>query len=235
MDLEAGDEVISMSVIDHVEVTTEERDEYLRVHAMRRRRRARTSRPSRRSANEAGERLTSSPERYAELAAKEQLLLTVTRNGFGKRTSAYEYRVTNRAARGPSTSRPRPATAASPPPSRWPSPIRSCWSPTRARRSAPGDDIRIAGRNTQGVKLFIPTRTSTGLRGPAGGLRSRARRRSTLPEPEVGKRHAKNASPAPRRNAMRREVAMAGHASGSTRTFDPIHGGHPDVIRRRPP
>ena len=37
MDLEAGDEVISMSVIDHVELAIEERDEYLRVSGARRR------------------------------------------------------------------------------------------------------------------------------------------------------------------------------------------------------
>ena len=38
----------------------------------------------------------SSPERYAELGAHEQFVLTVSENGFGKRTVAYEYRITGR-------------------------------------------------------------------------------------------------------------------------------------------
>ena len=39
-------------------------------------------------------------ERYAEMADKEQFLLTVTENGYGKRTSTYEYRRTNRGGQG---------------------------------------------------------------------------------------------------------------------------------------
>ena len=41
-----------------------------------------------------------SPERIAELAEKEQFILTVTENGYGKRSSAYEYRRTNRGGQG---------------------------------------------------------------------------------------------------------------------------------------
>ena len=40
MDLAEGDEVISMSVVDHVDLAIEERDEYLRVSSARRRRQA---------------------------------------------------------------------------------------------------------------------------------------------------------------------------------------------------
>ena len=82
MDLEAGDEVISMSVIDHVEVAIEERDEYLRVSGARRRQGDEADG----EAQESGELALLSPERFAELEAKEQLLLTITVNGFGKRT-----------------------------------------------------------------------------------------------------------------------------------------------------
>ena len=42
----------------------------------------------------------SPPERIAELAEKEQFILTVTENGYGKRSSAYEYRRTNRGGQG---------------------------------------------------------------------------------------------------------------------------------------
>ena len=41
-----------------------------------------------------------SPERYAELSAHEEFVLTVSENGYGKRTSAYEYRVSGRGGKG---------------------------------------------------------------------------------------------------------------------------------------
>ena len=41
-----------------------------------------------------------SPERYAELGAHEQFVLTVSENGYGKRTSAYEYRISGRGGKG---------------------------------------------------------------------------------------------------------------------------------------
>ena len=41
-----------------------------------------------------------SPERYAELGAHEQFVLTVSERGFGKRTSSYEYRISGRGGKG---------------------------------------------------------------------------------------------------------------------------------------
>jgi len=43
---------------------------------------------------------TLSPERFMELQEKEEFVLTVSSSGFGKRTSAYEYRVTGRGGKG---------------------------------------------------------------------------------------------------------------------------------------
>ncbi|MCK6417473.1 MAG: DNA gyrase subunit A [Alphaproteobacteria bacterium] len=92
------DEVISMSILKHLDITPEERDAYLKA-------------ASRMVADE-GEAVVSdepqenvatielSQERYRELLAGEQLLLTVTNKGFGKRTSAYEYRVSGRGGQG---------------------------------------------------------------------------------------------------------------------------------------
>jgi DNA gyrase subunit A len=40
------------------------------------------------------------PERYAEMSAAEEVILTVSENGYGKRSSAYEYRVTGRGGKG---------------------------------------------------------------------------------------------------------------------------------------
>jgi len=51
-------------------------------------------------AEENGEEATLSPERYAELGAREQFVLAVSEQGFGKRTSSYEYRAMGRGAQG---------------------------------------------------------------------------------------------------------------------------------------
>ena len=120
MDLAEGDRVISMSVLDHVEATTDERDEFLRVSGAARRKQAGENGDE----EGAAELRAMSPERYAELARREQLLLTVTAEGYGKRTSAYEYRLTGRGGQGIIDTGPRPATATSPPPSRSPRPTR---------------------------------------------------------------------------------------------------------------
>lgn len=92
----AGDEVISMSVLKHVDTNPDERVAYLKVAAKLR------------GADEEGmdteggtdANVTLSPERFKELQDKEQFLLTATNGGFGKRTSAYEYRLTGRGGQG---------------------------------------------------------------------------------------------------------------------------------------
>jgi DNA gyrase subunit A len=151
MDLAEGEEVISMSVVDHVDLAIEERDEYLRVSGARRRRQAGENGDD----DSALELRVLTPERYAELARHEQLLLTVTANGFGKRTSAYEYRVTARGAQGIiniETSARNGRVAAT-------FPVGDndqLMLVTDAGQTIriPVDGIRVAGRNTQGVKLF---------------------------------------------------------------------------------
>ena len=151
MDLEAGDEVISMSVIDHVEVAIEERDEYLRVSGARRRQGDEADA----EAQESDELALLSPERFAELEAKEQLLLTITVNGFGKRTSALEYRVTNRGGQGIiniETSARNGRVAATFPVGETDQ-IMLVTDKGQTIR-IPVHDIRVASRNTQGVKLF---------------------------------------------------------------------------------
>ncbi len=100
--LAEGDEVISMSLFDSGKgIPTEDRDAYLRQ-----------SRALRQAEN-AGEHVEEetvgaeeappamlSPERFAELQSREEFVLTVASSGFGKRTSAYEYRVTGRGGKG---------------------------------------------------------------------------------------------------------------------------------------
>jgi len=87
------DRVVSMAILRHSDLSIEEREAYLRWSAWQRR-----------SSGEeaAGEesRPPPRPERADALAAAEEFLLTVTDNGLGKRSSAYEYRVTNRGGQG---------------------------------------------------------------------------------------------------------------------------------------
>jgi DNA gyrase subunit A len=93
MKLAAGDEVISMSVLRHIDATAEERNAYLKRAAALR------GADSEGMEFEGGDaQLTD--ERFAELAAGEQFILTATNGGFGKRTSAYEYRISGRGGMG---------------------------------------------------------------------------------------------------------------------------------------
>jgi DNA gyrase subunit A len=94
--LEADDKVISMAVIRHVEATPGERATFIKM--------------SRAVAGEEAEPLAAdeeastetalSQERYIEMGAAEQVILTISANGYGKRTSSYEYRITNRGGKG---------------------------------------------------------------------------------------------------------------------------------------
>ena len=90
--LAEGDGVVSMSVIRHVDATAEERNAYFKM------RRAVTGEDTGVEEGEAGEALTQ--ERYAELGALEQWILTITAGGYGKRSSAHEYRVSGRGGQG---------------------------------------------------------------------------------------------------------------------------------------
>ena len=86
MKLAAGDGVISLSILHKVGVhDQEERDDYLR-HAPWKAEKDRDP--------------TMSPERFDELKAKEQFILTICANGYGKLSSAYEYRRTGRGGQG---------------------------------------------------------------------------------------------------------------------------------------
>ena len=98
---------------------------------------------------------TLSPERFAELADKEQFILTITENGYGKRSSAYEYRRTNRGGQGITnidTSERNGGVVASFP-VRQGEQLMLVTDQAKVIRTSVGD-IRIMGRNTQGVTIF---------------------------------------------------------------------------------
>jgi DNA gyrase subunit A len=105
MKLAEGDEVISMTILRGVETTTEERQAYLKYAGQQRRLLAGEGvEAETEAADEEDDAAVAdvalSQERLAELGAGEQFILNVTMNGFGIRTSAYEYRLTNRGGQG---------------------------------------------------------------------------------------------------------------------------------------
>jgi DNA gyrase subunit A len=88
-----GDEVISMSVLKHIEITPDERSAYMKAASQI------IGSEDEDHDFEATD-LELSQERFQELLANEQLLLTVSNGGFGKRTSSYEYRISGRGGQG---------------------------------------------------------------------------------------------------------------------------------------
>ncbi len=152
--LAEGDELISLSVLSTVDVSIEERDAYLRRAAQLRRDGDEEEVVGDEAAAEPAASL--SDERFRELQAQEQFVLTVTDRGFGKRTSAYEYRVIGRGGQGVAgidlTSRNGTAVVASFPIGTGEEVMLVTDGGQLIR--IPVDDIRIAKRQTQGVTLF---------------------------------------------------------------------------------
>jgi DNA gyrase subunit A len=103
--LQGDDEVISMAVLGRVDASPEERAAYVKhANAMRKATgegdEVETPDADVEAGQEAGVDAVLSVERIAELGAAEQFILTVTETGFGKRSSAYEYRRTGRGGQG---------------------------------------------------------------------------------------------------------------------------------------
>ena len=96
--LEDKDQVISMAILGHVEASAAERAAYIRqANSIRR---GGVEAEPEIDAEESTETVVLSTERYAELSAHEQFVLTVSENGYGKRSSAYEYRISGRGGKG---------------------------------------------------------------------------------------------------------------------------------------
>ena len=146
MALAGDDRVISMSILDHIDVDIDERDAFLRYDGGLRRQNG--DGPPEKPDEIADERLD-------ELSSRQQMILSVTINGYGKRSSAYEYRVTNRGGQGiiniETSARNGEVIAAFPVTEH--DQIMLVTDQGKVIR-IPVDGIRIAGRNTQGVTLF---------------------------------------------------------------------------------
>ena len=157
--LAEGAEVISLAILRHSDATPAERNTYLRQAAAIRRAAAEEGEAEGEEIavdDEDGEETTAlSAERYAELGAAEQFILTISANGYGKRSSAYEYRVSGRGGKGiiamTLTERNGDLLAAFPVED---SDQVMLVADNGTLIRCPVDDVRIAGRNTQGVTIF---------------------------------------------------------------------------------
>ena len=101
--LDNGDKVISLSILRHVDATSEERAAYLkRANAVRRglEEPAEEAVDTEPDLEEDAGAIELGEQRYVDLSTAEQFVLTVSERGYGKRTSSYEYRTTGRGGKG---------------------------------------------------------------------------------------------------------------------------------------
>ncbi len=155
--LQDGDEVISMAVLGRVDATPDERAAYVRhANAMRRAAGDETDETPVEADDEATGDAVLSVERIAELGAAEQFILTVTETGFGKRSSAYEYRRTGRGGQGLTAhglgGRAGTRLAAAFPVADSDDLLLVTSGGQMIR--TPVDQVRVVGRASQGVTIF---------------------------------------------------------------------------------
>jgi DNA gyrase subunit A len=99
--LAEGDKVISMSILRHLDASAEERVAYLkRANAVRRGTNGEADEAPAADAEEATGAIELGEQRYVEMSEAEQFILTISEKGYGKRSSSYEYRITNRGGKG---------------------------------------------------------------------------------------------------------------------------------------
>ena len=149
-----GDEVISMAILRHFEASADERGAYLKMsRAVRGEGEADVPAADDEEAGANSGELDQ--ERYAAMGAAEQFILTASENGYGKRTSSFEYRVTGRGGKGivamAVNERNGPLVASFPVEDG--DEIMLVTDGGQVIRM-PVHDIRIIGRGTQGVTLF---------------------------------------------------------------------------------
>ncbi len=153
--LAEGDAVISMAILREFEATSDERAAYLK---MRRAIAGETTEESNGDADAEPEAPTAAaltPERYAAMSAAEQFILTISENGYGKRTSSFEYRVTGRGGKGivAMAVNARNGKLVASFPVEHGDEIMLVTDGGQLIR-CPVDGIRVAGRATQGVIVF---------------------------------------------------------------------------------
>ncbi|MCG7394571.1 DNA gyrase subunit A [Microvirga sp. ACRRW] len=157
INLAEGDDIISMAILRHVEATGEERAAYLK---MRRAVMGEQSADAEANGSDDAEEIENgnfslSQERYAEMSALEQCILTLSEKGYGKRTLSYEYRITGRGGKGITAMavNNRNGKLVASFPVENSDQIMLVTDGGQLIR-VPVDGIRVVGRNSQGVTVF---------------------------------------------------------------------------------
>jgi DNA gyrase subunit A len=150
MSLKKDDKIISLSILKSVKITSEEAKSYIKASRLEK-----DIEETPDDENETTKIVALSKKQIEEFKNKEQYILTVTENGYGKRSSAYEYRVSGRGGSGIINiiSSERNGGVASTFTINHEDQIMLITDKGQMIRCNV-KDIRITGRNTQGVRIF---------------------------------------------------------------------------------
>jgi DNA gyrase subunit A len=160
--LAEGDRLISLSILRHVGASADERAAYLKRASAVRRGLTGEVEEIATDAEEANGAIELGEQRYVEMSAAEQFVLTISERGYGKRTSSYEYRVTGRGGKGivamdvrerDGTIKRKTGSLIASFPVEDEDQIMLVTDGGKLIRTRVGG-IRIAGRSTQGVIVF---------------------------------------------------------------------------------
>jgi DNA gyrase subunit A len=155
INLAEGDDIISMAILRHVEATGEERAAYLKMRRAVTGEQMGADADASEDAEEVNADATLSQERYAEMSAQEQCILTLSEKGYGKRTVSYEYRITGRGGKGITAMavNNRNGKLVASFPVENSDQIMLVTDGGQLIR-VPVEGIRVVGRNSQGVTVF---------------------------------------------------------------------------------
>ncbi len=160
INLAEGDKVISMAILHHVDATPAERSAYLkRSIAERRAEGAEDAEDIVVVGEDVGADAELSEERYQELKAREQSVLTISEYGYGKRSSSYEFRISGRGGKGIRATDTSKTDEIGKLVALFPVEAKDqilLVSNGGTLIRVPVDGIRIAGRSTKGVTIFKP-------------------------------------------------------------------------------
>jgi DNA gyrase subunit A len=151
--LPKDDKLISLTILRHLDVDAEERAAYLRrANAVRR---GGAEEEAGTDSEDASGTMELGELRYVEMSAAEQFVLTISENGYGKRTSSFEYRTTGRGGKGivAMSVNGRNGKLVASFPVEHGDQIMLVTDRGQLIR-CPVEDIRVAGRSTQGVIVF---------------------------------------------------------------------------------
>ena len=148
--LKKDDKIISLSILKNVKISSDEARAYIKASRLEKDIDETTD-----DDTEKSKEVKLSKKQIEEFKNKEQYILTITANGFGKRSSAYEYRVSGRGGQGIISiiSSERNGLVASTFTINHEDQIMLITDKGQAIRCNV-KDIRITGRNTQGVRVF---------------------------------------------------------------------------------